>query len=143
MEQKPNRSEVFHQAGKQEMQIIQIMPRIKPDQKGANFLWSKGRAKPRHPNSSIGPRNNASANAGITSDQGENGNGSFNVPLMAAPAYIIAGIAKIISNHHQIEGRVKVNRLKKLPRPLTQIFARPKMFLRNPVNKPPGCRADF
>jgi hypothetical protein len=63
----------------------QIAPRIKPAQSGAKRRWSSGRATPRQPNSSIGPITSPTSNAGSTSYQGENGNESVIVPLMAAP----------------------------------------------------------
>ena len=64
--------------------VAQIMPRINPAQNGANLRCNRGRASPRQPNSSMGPRNKASANAEKTWNQGEKGNGSWIVPFTAA-----------------------------------------------------------
>lgn len=74
-------------------QIPHITPRIKPAQIGANFLCNRGSAKPRQPNSSIGPLmaavNNPTNNAGTDA----NGNGSENrFPLIAEPPMKIRGI---------------------------------------------------
>ena len=63
----------------------QIPPRIRLDQMGAKRRCRRGSATPRQPNSSIGPITSPVANAGSTLYQGEKGNGSVIMPLMAAP----------------------------------------------------------
>ena len=58
---------------------------IRPAQNGENLRCNRGRARPRQPNSSIGPRNKAVAIAGNTWYQGEKGKGSVTDPFRAAP----------------------------------------------------------
>ncbi len=99
-------------------QAAQMIPRIRPAQNGLNLRCNRGRATPRHPNSSIGPRNKASPIAGSTRYQGEKGNGSLIVPFNAAPAKKITGMPRIRYNHHNLEARHRVSRRKKLPKPL-------------------------
>ena len=73
----------------QERRDVPGRPDDAEDQAGPEWrepALQQGRASPRQPNSSIGPRNRASASAGSTLYQGEKGNGSPSVPLKAAPA---------------------------------------------------------
>jgi hypothetical protein len=58
------------------------------------------------------------ANAGSTLYQGENGNGSLIVPLMAAPRYLTAAMPITKKTHQASSIRHSVRRRKKLPRPL-------------------------
>src|SRR5512133_2313139 len=97
-------------------QVIQMMPCSKPATKGICFLCIMGSASPHHPNSSIGPSNKACTNAGNMRYQGEKGNGSVAVPLIAAPPYIAAGITRIMNTHHHGDPRTRVALRKKRPR---------------------------
>src|SRR5512143_1819661 len=68
-------------------QIAQMTPKMMLAQNGEYFRCSRGRASPRHPNSSpIGPRKRDWSKAGPTKYQGEKGNGALIVPLIAAAA---------------------------------------------------------
>lgn len=71
----------------------QIAPRINPDQMGANFRCNRGRARPRQPNSSIGPLIAVNANATISDSTEEKGNGSAKrFPFNAEPLKKISGM---------------------------------------------------
>ena len=66
-------------------QTAQMTPSTVPAAKGVRRRWSRGRARPRQPNSSMGPMKRARASAGRTPCQGEKENGSPRLPLIGHP----------------------------------------------------------